>query len=83
MRVFVFSLVLILSLLAFGCGENAPFAEPKVVSVPMRDIAADQLSYKYEADVPSPPVEKMAPIAKYEPRLKKRGMVSTEVTGRN
>ena len=66
MRSILLLFVLSSSIVFIGCEGNTPFAKPKVVPVALREIQSDRLSYRYEADVPAPPIEKMAAIPKFE-----------------
>lgn len=52
-RKVVFLFLFAVLLFETGCTGN-PLAKKEVVAIALKDVAADRLSYRYEADVPAP-----------------------------
>ena len=50
---------------AVGCNKS-PLAEPEIIPIALRDVQADRLSYKYEADVTAPSIDQFSAGSKYE-----------------
>lgn len=65
MRSIIIISIIAAALVFSGCEGQTPFSEPKVVAIELREIQADRLSYRYEADVPAPPIEKMGAIQQF------------------
>jgi hypothetical protein len=49
-----------------GCGKGGVLNEPVVIPIALKDVAADQLSYRYEGDVPPPTADQRPALSRFE-----------------